>query len=539
MALELRSRVEADTGISIPVVQLLQGPSVDELATELADRSGGSSSGGPGPVARTAGGDDADLLARVVAERAAGPEAAQPLSYGQQALWFLYHLAPESDAYNVLFTARLRQAVDVDRLQRALTALVARHPMLRATFTLESSGPVQRAGIPEVIVDREDASALDAARLRDRVVDVARRPLDLARGPVMRVTLVSRAADEHVLLVSVHHIAIDAWSFEILLGELRELLAADAEGRPARLAAPSIDYVDFVRWQMERVRGAAGLRERTFWEAKLAGELPVLQLPSTRALAGGSVPAGAALDFVIDAGLTGRLRRVASAGGATLYMLLLSAYSLLLRRMSGQDEVVIGSPVSGRQRREFAPVIGYFVNMVPIRLRPPRGGTFEEMVGHVRNEVLEALEHQEYPFALMVKELVLSRDSSRTPVFQAVFNFIRSEESGTLSQFFVADERAGRLEFGGLVLEPYPIAQQEGQFELVLEMTESAGSLRGRFKCDARVFEPETVRCLAEGFATVLEAISRRPDVTVAELAARIAADPAPSPASEREEIDL
>jgi non-ribosomal peptide synthetase component F len=161
------------------------------------------------------------------------------------------------------------------------------------------------------------------------------------------------------------------------------------------------------------------------------------------------------------------------------------------------------------------------------------------MVGYVRSEVLEALEHQEYPFALMVKELVLSRDSSRTPVFQAVFNFIRSEESGTLSQFFVADERAGRLEFGGLVLEPYPIAQQEGQFELVLEMTESAGSLRGRFKCDARVFEPETVRCLAEGFATVLEAISRRPDVTVAELAARIAADPAPSPASEREEIDL
>jgi acyl transferase domain-containing protein/acyl carrier protein len=539
MALELRSRVEADTGLSIPVVQLLQGPSVDELATDLADRSGGASSGAPGPAARIAGGDEADLLARVVAERTAAPDAAQPLSYGQQALWFLYHLAPESDAYNVLFTARLRQPVDVDHLQRALTALVARHPMLRATFALESSGPVQRAGMPEVIVEREDASALEAAGLRDRVAAAARRPLDLGRGPVMRVTLLSRAPDEHVLVIAVHHIAIDAWSFEILLGELRELLDADAEGRSARLAAPSIEYVDFVRWQMERVRGTAGLRERRFWEAKLAGELPVLQLPSAGGPGGRAVPAGATWEFVIDAGLTGRLRRVASAGGATLYMLLLSAYSLLLRRMSGQDEVVIGSPVSGRQRREFAPVIGYFVNMVPIRLRPPRGGTFEEMVGHVRSEVLEALEHQEYPFALMVKELVLSRDSSRTPVFQAVFNFIRSEESGTLSQFFVADERAGRLEFGGLVLQPYPIPQQEGQFELVLEMTESAGSLRGRFKCDARVFEPETVRRLAAGFAALLETISRRPDVAVAELEARIAADPGASPTTEREEIDL
>ncbi len=539
MALELRSRVEADTGISIPVVQLLQGPSVRELATELADRSGGARAGEPDPVARAAGGDDADLLVRVMAERTAGPEAAQPLSYGQQALWFLYHLAPESDAYNVLFTARLRHTVDVDRLQRALTALVARHPMLRTTFALESSGPVQRAGAPEVIVAREDAHALDGAGLRERVAAAARRPLDLARGPVLRVTLLSRAADEHVLLIAVHHIAIDAWSFEILLGELRELLAADADGRPPRLAAPSVEYVDFARWQMERVRGVAGLRERTFWEAKLAGDLPVLRLPLARALAGRSAPVGAAQEFVIDADLTGRLRQVASAGGATLYMLLLSAYALLLRRMSGQDEVVIGSPVSGRQRREFAPVIGYFVNMVPIRLRAPRGGTFEEMVGYVRSEVLEALEHQEYPFALMVKELVLSRDSSRTPVFQAVFNFIRSEESGTLSQFFVADERVGRLEFGGLMLEPYPVAQQEGQFELVLEMTESAGSLRGRFKCDARVFEPDTVRCLAEGFASLLEAISRRPDVAVAELAARITVDPATSPAGEREEIDL
>jgi non-ribosomal peptide synthetase component F len=291
---------------------------------------------------------------------------------------------------------------------------------------------------------------------------------------------------------------------------------------------------------MERVRGVAGRRERTFWEAKLAGELPVLRLPFAPSRGPRPAPRGASQEFVIDANLTDRLRQVASASSATLYMLLLTAYSLLLRRMGGQDEVVIGSPVSGRQRREFAPVIGYFVNMVPIRLRAPRGGTFAALLEHVRTEVLEALDHQEYPFSLMVKELAGSRDSSRTPVFQAVFNFIRSDQSGALSQFFVADGTSGRLDFGGIVLEPYPVPQQEDQFELVLEMTESAGMLRGRFKCDQRVFDSKAVRCLSRAFSGLLQAITEQPEATVAELAAGIEADPAtPFSVAEREEIDL
>jgi hybrid polyketide synthase/nonribosomal peptide synthetase FtdB len=541
MALELRSRVEADSGISIPMVRLLQGPSVDALVNELASRSGGPESGTHVPAAgETAGGGEADLLARVVEARAAGPETPHPLSYGQQALWFLYHLAPASDAYNVLFTARIRQAVDVERLQRALAALIARHPMLRTTFALGTAGPVQKAGTSEVVVRREDVGELDETRLRDRVTGAARQPLDLARGPVMRATLFSRTPDEHVLLISVHHIAIDAWSFEILLGELQELLAAEAESRAARLATATVEYIDFARWQMERVRGVAGRRERTFWEAKLAGELPVLRLPFAPSRGPRPAPRGASQEFVIDANLTDRLRQVASASSATLYMLLLTAYSLLLRRMGGQDEVVIGSPVSGRQRREFAPVIGYFVNMVPIRLRAPRGGTFAALLEHVRTEVLEALDHQEYPFSLMVKELAGSRDSSRTPVFQAVFNFIRSDQSGALSQFFVADGTSGRLDFGGIVLEPYPVPQQEDQFELVLEMTESAGMLRGRFKCDQRVFDSKAVRCLSRAFSGLLQAITEQPEATVAELAAGIEADPAtPFSVAEREEIDL
>ena len=540
MALELRSRVEADTGISVPMVRLLQGPSVDALAAELAGRAGDGQPGASAQPARAAAeGDEANLLAHVVAKRAEGPDSAHPLSYGQQALWFLYHLAPDSDAYNVLFTARIRQAVDLDRLQRALTALTARHPMLRTTFALGAAGPVQQAGPPEVTIGRENVAGLDATRLRERVTAAARRPLDLARGPVMRVTLFSQAPDAHVLLISVHHIATDAWSFEILLGELRELLTAASEGRPARLAPPSVEYIDFARWQMERVEGAAGRRERAYWETKLAGELPVLRLPfaSTR----GARPArrGAAREFVIEADLAGRLRQIARGSGATLYMLLLSAYALLLRRVGGQDEVIVGSPVSGRQRREFAPVIGYFVNMLPIRLRTHGIDRFAALLDQTRTEVLEAFDHQEYPFALMVKELTGSRDSSRTPVFQALFNFIRSEDSGALAQFFVADGTSGGLDLGGLVLEPYPVPQQQGQFELVLEMTESAGTLQGRFKCDTEVFAPETVRRLGRGFTGLLQAIARRPDATIAELAAAI--DPAVAgPAGvDREEIDL
>jgi acyl transferase domain-containing protein/acyl carrier protein len=539
MALELRSRVEADTGISVPMVRLLQGPSVDALAAELAGRTGDTPPGASArPDRAAAEGDESNLLAHVVAQRPAGADSPHPLSYGQQALWFLHHLAPESDAYNVLFTARIRQTVDLDRLQGALTALTTRHPMLRTTFALGPAGPVQQAGPPDVTIERENVAGLDAIQLRERVTAFARRPLDLARGPVMRVTLFSQAPDAHVLLISVHHIATDAWSFEILLGELRELLAAAAEGRPARLAPTSVEYIDFARWQTERVGGAAGRRERAYWETKLAGELPVLRLPfaSTR----GERPAsrGAAQEFVIEADLAGRLRQVARGAGATLYMLLLSAYALLLRRVGGQDEVIVGSPVSGRQRREFAPVIGYFVNMVPMRLRARGADRFAALLDHTRTEALEAFDHQDYPFALMVKELTGSRDASRTPVFQAVFNFIRSEDSGALAQFFVADGTSGRLDLGGLVLEPYPVPQQEGQFELVLEMTESAGTLHGRFKCDTEVFAPGTVRRLARGFTGLLQAIAGRPDATIAELAAAIEAVAGPA-GVDREEIDL
>jgi hypothetical protein len=468
---------------------------------------------------------------------------AYPLSYGQQALWFLHHLAAGSDGYNLVFTARLRGAVDLDVLDQAFRTLLDRHPILRVTFGMEAHGPVQIVGGGrETLLVREDVGGCSPQEVRDRIVVATRQPFDLTRGPVMRVILFARSREEYILLVAVHHIVFDARSVEIFLGELRELLAARDEGRVPRLRPLAVQYFDFVRWQADRVRGSEGRREREFWEAKLAGNLPVLRLPYERPRAGARAFRGATKSFVINADLTAQLRRLAAAEDATLYVLLLAAYALLLRHASGQEEIIIGSSVAGRPHREFVHVIGYFINMVAIRLQPAQGKTFAALLREVREEVFAALAHREYPFALIVKEVVPARDPSRTPVFQAVFNLIRAREkkSDNLSQLFITEPPECPLAFGRLTLEPYPIRQPEGHFGFVLELLESGGKLHGLFKCDAQLFEAETVQRLTERLVRLLEAIAQRPDADVAALEAVAFDRGAPGTTeSEREELDL
>jgi hypothetical protein len=471
-----------------------------------------------------------------------GSTEPHPLSYGQQALWFLHHLAPASDAYNLVFTARLLGAVDLDVLDEAFRALLDRHPILRVTFGIDAHGPVQMVGGGRrTVVAREDVSGCSPQEARDRIIASATQPFDLTRGPVMRVTVFARAREEYVLLVALHHIVFDWRSAEIFLGELRELLAARDEKRTPRLRPLTVQYFDFVGWQADRLRSPEGLREREFWEAKLAGNLPVLRLPFERSRAGAPALRGATQSFVINAELTARLRQLAAAEDATLYALLLGAYALLLRHASGQDEIIIGSSVAGRPRREFVHVIGYFINMIAIRLRSPRGRTFAALLREVREEVFAALAHREYPFALIVKEVIPSRDPSRTPVFQAVFNLIRArEKSGDLTQLFIAEAPERPLAFGRLALEPYPVRQPEGHFRFVLEMLESGGKLHGLFKCDAQLFAAGTIQRLTERLVCLLETIADRPDASVAELeAAALDGEAIGATGLDRDEIDL
>jgi non-ribosomal peptide synthetase component F len=241
------------------------------------------------------------------------------------------------------------------------------------------------------------------------------------------------------------------------------------------------------------LQAPSGERARRYWETELGGELPVLTLRTDRPRPPRPRFRGASLPFLLDERLSNRLKELAAGEGATPYMVLLAAYQVLLRRETNQDEILVGSPVAGRARPEFSSVIGYFVNTVVVRGMTAGDPSFRTFLRTIRDKALRAIEHQDYPFPLLVKQLGVSRDGGRGPVFQTLFNFIRAPQARDLSRFFVPGHPAGAVRIGDLPFEPFPLFQQEGQFDLELEMSEMAGVLGGRFKYDTDLFDPASI----------------------------------------------
>jgi acyl transferase domain-containing protein len=503
MSVEVKHRLEEILGVAVPMARLLAGPSALELTDLLDAMIGAEHAAVTSPVPEVVPSD-------------AEPGAPYPLSRGQEALWFMHHLAPTSPAYNVVFTARIRSRVDLERLQRALRLAVERHPTLASVFGVETGSLRQRATDVPVTLEPVDIGGDGVRGLADAVHQAAREPFDLGRA-VMRARLFSRAADDHVLLLVVHHIAFDAWSFEVLLRELRETYGALTTGRPVVLPALPARYIDFVDWQERLLASEAGRRQRVYWEAELAGELPTLQMPTD--LPRAEVPAfrGASRAFVIPAPLTTAVRRHAAAEGVTPYTVLAAAYALFLHRQTGQEEILVGSPTAGRTRPEFANVVGYFVNMAVLRVRVDGRAPFRALLHQVRDKTVRMLEHQDYPFALLVRDLRTARHSGRTPVFQAAFNFIRTQQGDDLAHFFIDGMSGDPLTMGDLVLEPFPVAQQEGQFELELQIADAGETMCARLKYDPDLYRPQTAERLVGELQTLLACVvgaGGRPDAT-------------------------
>ena len=536
MAVELKNRIEADTGVSIPVTDLLEAPRLGELAAALCRRleeSEGTAGPSAGEDARSPGSDGEE----------AQSDAVHPMSHGQQALWFLHHLAPESAAYNVLFAARLRSPIEAVALQTALQSLVARHAALRTTFGVEDGRPVQRIHREcAVSLERVDAAGTTAPALNRMVAESAYRPFDLADGPVLRATLFTRGAGEDVLLLAVHHIAIDGWSFQILFQELGKLYAEAVTGAPAALAPLPYRYTDFVRWQEQALAGPLGERARGHWLRELGGDLPVLALRTDRPRPPRPRFRGASVAFALSEAMSRQLKELAASEKATTYMTLLAAYQVLLHRETGHNDILVGSPAAGRTRQEFSAVVGYFVNTVVVRGTLAGDPTFRGFLAAVRDKVRHAVDHQDYPFPLLVKQLGVNREGGRSPVFQTLFNFIPAPQAFDLSRLFVPDHPSGPIRVGDLVMEPFPLPQQEGQFELELEMSESGGVLGGRFKFDTDLFEERSIVRMRRTFEGLLELIVVHPDRPVSWIVREAGLSPADDDRVEsqaREEIDL
>jgi len=511
-AVQIKNQIEANFGLVLPIETFLDDINITQLATQILS---GATSPAPTPSSISAPVQTATQLLR---EKVNESKYFFPLSQGQQALWFLYKLVPHSWAYNTLFTARIQSPVDIPALRRTFQSLISRHLSLQTTYTERDGKPFQQIHEDvEVQFEEIDASTWNWDELKEQVTQEARRPFNLEQGSVMRVSLFTRSPKDHILMLAIHHIASDFWSLLILMDELRVLYSAEKTGTQASLPAQNLSYVDYVHWQNQMLAGSAGEQLWAYWREQLAGELPVINLPTDRPRSPVQTYQGASHSFRLTEELAQRLKGLAQAEKATLYMTLLAAFQVLLYRYTGQEDILVGSPTFGRTQREFAEIVGYLVNPVVLRANLSGNPTFQAFLGQVRQTVLGAIAHQDYPFPLLVERLQPNRDPTRSPIFQVSFALQKPQQFEEVVELFAPSETASQVNWGELKLEPFEIPQQEGQFDLTLEMIEARESLFGVFKYNTDLFEADTITRMSGHFHTLLEAIVTNPQQRVSQ----------------------
>ena len=444
-----------------------------------------------------------ELLAKLLREKI-GVETF-PLSQGQRALWFLYRLAPESTAYNLLYTARLRFKVDRAALQRALQTLIQRYPILTATYAMDGKEPVQRLHKgQEVRVETIDASTWSLDALRQRLDEEGNHPFDLEKGPLLRVKLYLRSEQEAMLSLTIHHIVADLWSLNILLDELRLLYNADLAGQSTQLPPPGAPFPDYVYWQNTMLSGPEGEGHWRYWQQQLAGELPILHLPTDRPRPAVQTYRGASHQFPLDIETARRLRKLAQTENVTLYTLVLAVFELLLSRYSDQDELLIGTPMLGRNRAEDGRAVGYYANPVVLRANLTKNPTFKDLLQKTRQTVIEAIEHQDYPFPLLVERLQPRRDSGYSPLIQSLFIWDKPEvgEPGQAAPQF----------------EPFVVGQQGAPFDLTLTIFEVGEALSADMRYNVDLFDEATIARMEQHFRALLGSVLAQPQERVAAL---------------------
>ncbi|MFD8906583.1 amino acid adenylation domain-containing protein [Streptomyces sp. NPDC059586] len=486
LAMELRARIHAELGVALPVVALLSGTPAGELSAQLHD--------GLAELASTGGADTTDEAVTLHDD-----PACYPLTQNQKALWFLKHLNPDGYAYNIGGAVEVNVALEPDLMFEAVRRLIARHPALRTNFLLEDGQAVQRVSEDtEPDLALFDVQGEEWETIHATIVAEYRKPYDLAHDPLVRFRLFKRGHDRWVIMKAVHHIVSDAISTFTFIEELFQVYEALRQGLEPQLPPVEARYLDFLNQQNTFLAGreAAGMLDH--WRSHLPAEVPLLDLPTDKPRPAVQTHNGASEFFALDDELSSRVHALARAHDVTPFMVLLSAYYLLLHRYSGQDHIVVGSPVTGRTRQDFASVYGYFVNPLPLHADLTGEPTVAELLEQVRRTVLGGLDNQEYPFVLLVDELGLQHDPSRSAVFQAMFILLTHK---------VATEQYGyRLEY-------IELPEEEGQFDVTLSAYEDEAERRFHcvLKYNTDLFLPQTMRRMAAHYTRLLDHMTRAP----------------------------
>ncbi|HVO09743.1 MAG TPA: condensation domain-containing protein, partial [Vicinamibacteria bacterium] len=458
-----------------------------------------------------------DLLAALLRERGLAPNgsaiprrgaADAPLSFAQQRLWFLEQLEPGLPVYNITGAIRLRGPLDRAALQRSLGEIVRRHQVLRATFVEIGGEPRQQVAAGPIELPLCDLGTLPevrrAAEMLERAKAQARRPFDLARGPYLRLELVRAAADDHALLLALHHAVADGLSLGIFVRELRALYAAFREGRPSPLPDLPVQYGDFAAWQRERLQGETLQGHLDYWRGLLR-DVPTLELPTDRPRPPVQSFHGDRRSLLMSPALVDSLRALARGEGTTLFVVLLAAFQVLLHRYTRQPRLAVGSPIAGRTRSELESLIGFFANTLVLPADFSGAPSFRDIVDRARRVVLGAEAHQELPFERLVEELDPDRDVSRSPLFQVAFAFQQSQP-------------AAGLPVCGLSFQPVGIDADVSKFDLTLYATDTPNGLLTSAEFRTDLFEGGRIERMLGHYQRVVEEVVREPGQRVSRL---------------------
>ena len=491
LATRLISRVKAVFEIEVALRSIFESPTIAGLAdvVETALRGGSEK-----------------VLPLRGSER---DRSGSPLSHAQERLWFLNQLEPESVAYNMALAMRLRGELNVAVFNKSLSELVRRHEVLRTTFVLNEGVPVQMIApaveYPIPVVDLSEMSEADReSKARKLAHEEAHRPFDLAHGPILRASLLRLAPKDHVLLLTVHHIACDGWSIGIFFRELSVLYEAFGSGNSSPLVELSIQYADFANWQRQYLSGGVLEAQLAYWRKQLEGAPSVIELPTDWPRPALQSNEGAIETFALSNELTEQLKDLSRRENVTLFMTLLATFQTLLHRYSGQSQIVVGTDIANRNRVETEGLIGFFVNELPLRADFAGDPIFRELLQQVREISLGAYAHQDLAFGRLVEDLQPERTLSYNPLFQVLFTLQNVPRS--------------LPKFAGLELSRLESAEKTAKFDLSLSIVDSKSELLGVLEYSTDLFDQSTIKRLAQQFELLLRGVVRDPQRRVSEL---------------------
>jgi amino acid adenylation domain-containing protein len=485
LATQVVARVREAFDVELPLRSMFEAPTVAGLA-QLIDLA----------VSREQGG-------RVNAIVPVAREGELPLSFAQQRLWFLDQLEPGSPFYNIPGAVRLHGSPDAGVLERSLNEMVRRHEALRTTFKMVEGqpqqfiAPAQSLALP--LLDLQHLHIIEMEEeVRRLATEEAQRPFDLANGPLMRGSLLRLGESEYVLLLTMHHIISDGWSMTLLIREVTLLYQAFKKGEPSPLADLPIQYVDFAHWQREWLQGAELEKQLAYWRGQLDGSPPLLELPTDRVRPSMQSYRGASHSFIMPAPLADALKALSQREGVTMFMTLLAAFNALLSRYTGQEDIVVGSPIANRRRAEIEELIGFFVNTLALRADLSGGPTFLQLLRRMREVTLGAYEHQDLPFEKLVEELQPERNLSYSPLFQVMFDV--QSPSGIF------------LDLPGLKLIPLEIESRVAKFDLALSMMDLEDGLKGLWEYNTDLFDASTIERMTIHLQKLMQGIVQDPE---------------------------